>query len=143
MRVTVARAYELLSDAEFRRKFTQNPNNLENVVIEGLMTHPLASIIYDDSTFAYGSIKTRVILTNKLGLHARAANKFVILATGYKSAVRVIRDNRYVNGKSVMGLMMLAAICGTLLDIEAAGVDANEAVEGLKELVEHKFFENE
>ena len=65
-----------------------------------------------------------VTIVNRLGLHARAAAKFVTLASGFESDIRLVRGEREVNGKSIMGVMMLAAGRGTQLRIVADGADA-------------------
>lgn len=84
-----------------------------------------------------------VTIVNKLGLHARAAAKFVTLASQFDSEVMLSRGNRQVNGKSIMGVMMLAAAQGTPLDIMARGRDEDEAVEKLAALVQQRFGESE
>ncbi|MCB1770418.1 MAG: HPr family phosphocarrier protein, partial [Candidatus Competibacteraceae bacterium] len=58
-------------------------------------------------------LKREVVIINKLGLHARAAAKFVTLASRFDADIRLLRNGREVNGKSIMGVMMLAAACGT------------------------------
>jgi len=80
-------------------------------------------------------------LKNKLGLHARPAAMFVRVANQFSSEITVEKDNEQVNGKSIMGLMMLAAGCGSKLTITAQGEDAEAALEALSELVERKFDE--
>jgi phosphocarrier protein HPr len=80
---------------------------------------------------------------NKLGLHARAAAKFVKLASEFESDITLARDGRQVNGKSIMGVMMLAAARGTRLTLTAAGPDEQEAVRRLEELFEQRFGEEE
>ena len=82
-----------------------------------------------------------VIIVNKLGLHARAAAKLVTMATGYSSEVDIARDGQSVNGKSIMGVMMLAASKGTKLLIRTSGNDELEAVDSLEKLVAEKFGE--
>lgn len=88
-------------------------------------------------------LKREVIITNKLGLHARAAARFVTLASRFASDIRLIRGEREVNGKSIMGVMMLAATKGTRLQICAAGADAEQALEDLANLVQQRFGEDE
>ncbi len=85
----------------------------------------------------------QVTIVNKLGLHARAAAKFVTMASKYESEIHLIKDNRQVNGKSIMGVMMLAAGKGTVLELRADGPDAEAAVAGLAELVDKRFEEAE
>lgn len=82
-----------------------------------------------------------VTVLNKLGLHARPAAMFVRIANRYESEIWVEKDNEEVNGKSIMGLMMLAAGCGSLLRISAAGPDAEEAVAEIENLISRKFDE--
>ena len=82
-------------------------------------------------------------IINKLGLHARAAAKFVKLASGFESNIELVRDSRTVNGKSIMGIMMLAASQGTDLVLQAEGKDADEAVNALASLVNNRFDEDE
>ncbi len=84
-----------------------------------------------------------VTIVNRLGLHARAAAKFVTLASGFESDIRLVRGEREVNGKSIMGVMMLAAGRGTQLRIVADGSDAEEALARLRELIESRFGEDE
>lgn len=81
------------------------------------------------------------VIRNRLGLHARAAAKFVHTATRYTSQVRVSRDGRTMDGKSIMGILLLAAAAGTTVLITADGVDEAEAVEALCRLVEGGFGE--
>lgn len=80
-------------------------------------------------------------IKNKLGLHARPAAMFVRVANQFSSEITVEKDNEQVNGKSIMGLMMLAAGCGSLLRITAQGDDADEALKALADLAERKFDE--
>jgi phosphocarrier protein len=87
--------------------------------------------------------KKTVIIVNKLGLHARAAAKFVQTASRYESLVEVEHKGRMVNGKSIMGVMMLAASLGAELVIHAQGADSEEALTALIELVQARFGEAE
>ena len=80
-------------------------------------------------------IRKTIRLPNKLGLHMRAANIFVDAASRFGSTIQVGRGELVVNGKSIMGLMMLAAPCGTELVIEAEGPDEEQAMAELLELV--------
>ena len=82
-----------------------------------------------------------VVVTNELGMHARAAARFVHLATRFASQVRVARDAKVMDGKSIMGILLLAAACGTTLTISAEGADEATAVDALTELVESGFGE--
>jgi phosphocarrier protein len=82
-----------------------------------------------------------VQITNTYGLHARPAAQFVKLANRFQSEIWVRKQDLEVNGKSIMGMMMLAAECGSEIVIRASGDDANEAVRALVELVSHRFNE--
>ena len=82
-----------------------------------------------------------VEVTNALGLHARAAARFVHLATRFNSQIRVSRDSKVMDGKSIMGILLLAAARGTKLTISADGPDETSAVDSLVQLVESGFGE--
>lgn len=82
--------------------------------------------------------KTTTIL-NKQGLHARPATAMVNTAAKYKSEIFICKDEKKVNGKSILGLLVLAAESGSKLTIEASGPDEGEAVDALVELVEDHF----
>jgi phosphocarrier protein HPr len=82
-----------------------------------------------------------VTVVNQLGLHARAAAKFVHLATRFDSTIRVIRDSKVMDGKSIMGILLLAAARGTSITVEAVGADEQAAVDALVQLVESGFGE--
>ncbi len=82
-----------------------------------------------------------VVVRNTLGLHARAAARFVHVATRYQSHVRVAREQRVMDGKSIMGILLLAAACGTEITITADGVDEVAVLEALVRLVESGFGE--
>jgi phosphocarrier protein HPr len=84
---------------------------------------------------------TSVTIVNQLGMHARAAAKFVHLAAKFQSHVRVARDAREMDGKSIMGLLLLAAARGTTIRISADGGDEAEAVAALVNLVRTGFGE--
>ena len=86
--------------------------------------------------------KKEVEVQNRLGLHARPCSKFVKLASTFKCEVWVSKDDESVNGKSIMGLMMLAAGQGSKLQITAEGADANEALIALEKLMNQKFDED-
>jgi phosphocarrier protein HPr len=83
-----------------------------------------------------------VTVVNRLGMHARAAAKFVHLATRFESRVRVARDGREMDGKSIMGILLLAAARGCTIAISADGADERAAVEALAALVEGGFGED-
>ncbi len=80
-------------------------------------------------------------ILNQYGIHARPAAMFVKTASKYEADVTVEKDDIKVSGKSIMGLMTMEASCGTKIKITAEGTDANQAVDELQKLVEHKFFE--
>jgi len=82
-------------------------------------------------------------IKNKLGLHARAAVQVVQLATKYDAEISVTKEGQTVNGKSIIGLMMLAAAKGQAIEITAAGPQAVEALDALGELIERCFDEEE
>jgi phosphocarrier protein len=82
-------------------------------------------------------------ILNKLGMHARASAKFTQLASRYRSEVWLTRNDRKVNAKSIMGVMMLAANQGATLIIETTGEDEIEAMQALVQLIEDRFGESE
>ena len=82
-----------------------------------------------------------VQIINKNGLHARPAAEIVKLASKYRCEITMVRDELEVNGKSIMGVMMLAAECGATLTVRAEGVDADQAVDAIAALVARKFGE--
>ena len=84
-----------------------------------------------------------VTIINKLGLHARAAAKFVQVASGFQSEINVHYGHREVSGKSIMGIMMLAAGKGLEIEIKAIGPDEDEAIAVLETLINDKFGEDE
>jgi phosphocarrier protein len=88
-------------------------------------------------------ISRAVTIVNRLGMHARAAAKFVHLASRFDSRIRVTRDGREMDGKSVMGLLLLAAAQGSAITISADGRDEIEAVTALAALVQRGFEEDE
>ncbi len=90
-----------------------------------------------------GLIEREVMIVNKLGLHARAAAKFVTVASSFASDIHLARSERSVNGKSIMGVMMLAASKGTALTLTADGRDEAQAIEELERLIENRFGEEE
>jgi phosphotransferase system HPr (HPr) family protein len=83
-----------------------------------------------------------VTVVNPLGMHARAAAKFVHVATRFQAHIRVARDTRQMDGKSIMGILLLAASCGSILTITATGSDEADAVEALAALVLSGFGED-
>ena len=88
-------------------------------------------------------LSREITIVNKLGLHARAAAKFVNLASGFDSEINLSRNGHTVNGKSIMGVMMLAAAKGTTLELCAEGSDAEDALQKLETLVAQRFDEEE
>ena len=88
-------------------------------------------------------IQTQVTIINKLGLHARAAAKFVGCASAFSSRIQAGRDGKLVDGKSIMSVMMLAAGKGTVLDLHIEGKDEEEALAALQALIENRFDEPE
>ena len=87
-------------------------------------------------------IERTVTIANKNGLHARPAAEIVKTAAKFKSEIPLVRDDLEVNGKSIMGVMMLAAEYGSTLVLRADGVDAEDAVKALSTLIESKFGES-
>lgn len=88
------------------------------------------------------SHETTVTIVNRLGLHARAAAKLVTLAARYRSDIRVRKDGQEVSGKSIMGVLMLAAAQGSHLTLIAEGDDAASALQALSQLVAERFGED-
>jgi len=84
-----------------------------------------------------------ITIINKLGLHARASAKFVSLAAEFESEITLKRNGQQINGKSIMGIMMLAAAKGAEIEICADGDDEKTAIEALTELVNDRFGEGE
>ncbi len=83
------------------------------------------------------------VIRNRLGLHARAAAAFVKTSNRYQADVFVRKDGDEVNGKSIMGVLMLAAAKGSEIEVEARGDDAKDCVEALGKLIAEKFGEGE
>lgn len=88
-------------------------------------------------------LRQDVLIINKLGLHARASAKLTQLASNHKCEVMLTRNNRRVNAKSIMGVMMLAAAKGTTINIETHGEDEAEALQALLALINDYFGEGE
>ncbi|MBF8268646.1 MAG: phosphotransferase system, HPR-related protein [Gammaproteobacteria bacterium] len=84
-----------------------------------------------------------ITIINKLGLHARAAARLVQLASRFDCDINIILNGRKVNGKSIMGIMMLAASKDTTVQITTAGPDELVAMSGLEELIQARFGEDE
>ena len=88
-------------------------------------------------------IRTTLVISNKLGLHARASAKLTKLASSFQCEVFMTRNTRRVNAKSIMGIMMLAAGMGSEVELETEGVDEQQAVDALTALVNDKFGEGQ
>ena len=86
-------------------------------------------------------IRHDVVITNALGLHARAAARFVQAASRFKSRIHLTHEGRTADGKSILGLLALVAAHGTLLTISADGTDEQEALRSLVDLVQARFGE--
>ena len=87
-------------------------------------------------------LERTVVVKNPLGMHARAAARFVHTATTFASHVRVGRGSRVVDGKSIMGILLLAAACGSTITITAEGADEPQALNALCQLVDSGFGES-
>ncbi len=88
-------------------------------------------------------MKKELLIENKLGLHARAAAQIVKSASAYTSKITLIKDGLEVDGKSIMGIMMLAAAKGSSVLLEVRGEDEGQALAGLEQLFKDKFGEKE
>ena len=88
-------------------------------------------------------IKTSTTISNKLGLHARASAKLTKLAGSFQSDVFITRNDRRVNAKSIMGVMMLAAGLGSLVELETMGSDEEAAMDAILALIGDKFGEGQ
>jgi phosphocarrier protein HPr len=88
-------------------------------------------------------IRTTIVISNKLGLHARASAKLTKLAGSYQCDVHMSRNGRRINAKSIMGVMMLAAGQGTEIEIETDGADEAAAMAALRALIDEKFGEGQ
>lgn len=86
-------------------------------------------------------MEKQVTILNKTGLHARPAAEFVKTASKFTSEISLLKDDKVINAKSIIGVMSLAASRGTVLTIKAEGPDAAEAIEALVSLIESKFGE--
>lgn len=95
----------------------------------------------DPPNNASGEAAKTFLISNELGLHARAAAQFVKIASRFSSEITVEKDSRDVNGKSIMGILMLAAAKGSKIVVKAVGSDANDALIALEELIQNKFGE--
>jgi len=87
-------------------------------------------------------VSAEIDIINKLGLHARAATKFVTLASSFNSNISVKRGSRCVNGKSIMGVMMLAAANGSQIEVIIEGEDETQALAQIQQLIAERFGED-
>lgn len=88
-------------------------------------------------------IEKKVVIKNKLGLHARAAVKFVNLANRYSASVKIVKDSNEVDGKSILGILTLAASQGTPIKLVVNGRDEVQAMKALCDLINNRFGEEE
>jgi phosphocarrier protein len=89
------------------------------------------------------TVERRITIINRLGLHARAASKFVAVTNRYTSRINVANAGKFVNGKSIMSVMILAATQGTELLLQIDGDDEADALQAIVDLIEEKFGESE
>lgn len=88
-------------------------------------------------------VEKEITIKNKLGLHARAAVKFMNLANRFGSAVRIEKKGNEIDGKSILGILTLAAVQGSRITLKISGKDEKQALEALVALIEGKFHEKE
>ena len=88
-------------------------------------------------------VEKKIIIKNKLGLHARAAVKFVNLANRFRSSVKIEKDGNEIDGKSILGILTLAAVQGTQIKLKVSGKDEDSALRALATLINNKFQESE
>ena len=88
-------------------------------------------------------IEREIAIQNRLGLHARAAAKFVQMASRFKSAVKIRKNGEEVDGKSILGILLLAASQGTRIVIAVDGVDEKDAFAAVEDLIARRFDEDE
>jgi phosphocarrier protein HPr len=88
-------------------------------------------------------LKKKITIKNKLGMHARAAVKFVNTANRFSSTVRIEKNGNEIDGKSILGILTLAAVQGTEIIIKVSGKDEDRALRALVELIDSKFLEKE
>ncbi len=88
-------------------------------------------------------VKKKILVKNKLGLHARAAVKFVNLANRFGSSVRIEKDGAEIDGKSILGVLTLAAVQGSQITLKVAGNDEEKTLKALVTLITNKFQEKE
>ena len=109
---------------------------------DGEQTHGQPSHLAADAPDSAATARRAVTICNQKGLHARAAARFVKTAAQFAAEIWVRKNGTTVSGRSIMGLMMLAAASGTVIEIAAAGPDADTAVDALARLIECKFDED-
>jgi phosphocarrier protein HPr len=88
-------------------------------------------------------VERAITIKNKLGLHARAAVKFVNLANRFGSAVKIVKDGNEIDGKSILGILTLAATQGSQIQLAISGKDEEAALGALAELINNRFDEKE
>ena len=88
-------------------------------------------------------VEKTVTIKNKLGLHARAAVKLMNLSNRFSSSVKIYKDGNEVDGKSILGILTLAAVKGSQITLKISGKDEKAAVEAIVELIDNKFEEEE
>jgi phosphocarrier protein HPr len=88
-------------------------------------------------------VKKKVVINNKLGLHARAAVKFMNMANRFASSVWIEKDGNEIDGKSILGILTLAAVQGSEITLKISGPDETQAISALEALIEDKFHEEE
>ncbi|MCK4557918.1 MAG: HPr family phosphocarrier protein [Candidatus Aminicenantes bacterium] len=88
-------------------------------------------------------LEKKITIKNKLGMHARAAVKFVNTANRFSSTVRVVKDGDEIDGKSILGILTLAAVQGTEIILKVSGEDEDGALSALVELINNNFLEKE
>ena len=88
------------------------------------------------------TVRVKVAVVNARGLHARASAKFVEMASKFRSEITVVKGEQSVSGRSIMGLMMLAAAKGSVVELVAEGPDAKEAIAALSSLIAARFHED-
>ena len=88
-------------------------------------------------------LRTEIEIINKLGMHARAAAKFVTLAQTFSADIKIEKNTQQINGKSIMGVMMLAASQGTMIELIIDGEDEQQASDYLIKLINNRFDEDE
>ena len=86
-------------------------------------------------------VKKKIVIINKLGLHARAAVKFMNLANRFVSSVRIEKDGNEIDGKSILGILTLAAVQDSVITLKISGPDEDQALHALEKLIENKFQE--